>query len=76
MADTPSQIAFEQSGLGSVLRHNRLVVPPNQREYAWTAREVRQLLQDLAKAIADSEPGYFLGTIVTIPRSGETLEVR
>ena len=75
MADTQSQIAFEQSGLGSVLKYAQLVVPPNQREYSWTDREVTQLFQDFAKAIADSEPGYFLGTIVTIPRPDGTLEV-
>ena len=75
MSDTQSQIAFEQAGLGSILRHNRLDVPPNQREYAWTDREVTQLFQDFAKAISDNEPGYFLGTIVTIPRIDGTLEV-
>lgn len=75
MADTKSQIAFEQLGLGSVLRQYRLKVPPNQREYAWTDREVKQLLQDFSKAI-NNEGSYFLGTIVTIPRSAdETLEV-
>lgn len=75
MADTQSQIAFEQIGLGSVLKHNQLVVPLNQREYAWTNDEVPQLFQDYSKAIADDEPLYFLGTIVTIPRPNGTLEV-
>lgn len=75
MPDTQSQIAFKQSGLGSVLKQNQLVVPPNQREYAWTEKEVQQLFQDFAKAISDAEPGYFLGTLVTIPRAGGTLEV-
>ena len=40
MSDTQSQIAFQQLGLGSVLKQYRLTVPPNQREYAWTDREV------------------------------------
>jgi hypothetical protein len=75
MSDTKSQIAFEQCGLGSVLKHNQLVVPANQREYSWTERQVVQLFQDFAKAIADDEPGYFLGTIVTIPRATGNLEV-
>jgi hypothetical protein len=74
MADDKGQIAFEELGLGSLLRRWRLIVPPNQREYAWTDREVTQLLQDFAKAI--NEVGiYFLGTIVTIPRDEGTLEV-
>ncbi len=75
MSDTQSQIAFQQLGLGNVLKQYRLTVPPNQREYAWTDREVMQLCRDFAKAIADGEPGYFLGTIVTIPRADGTLEV-
>ena len=75
MTDSRSQIAIDQLGLGSVLKQNRLVVPPNQREYAWTEREVQQLFQDFAKAITDNEPGYFLGTVVTIPRENNTLEV-
>lgn len=33
------------------------------------------LFQDLAKAIADNEPEYFLGTIVTISGPGGTHEV-
>lgn len=75
MAESKNQIAFEQAGLGSILKQNQLIVPPNQREYAWTDRQVKQLFQDYAKAISDSEQGYFLGTIVTIPRMNETVEV-
>jgi hypothetical protein len=75
MSDTKSQIAFEQVGLGSVLKYNQLVVPPNQREYSWEERQVTQLFQDFAKVISDGEQGYFLGTIVTIPRISGHLEV-
>lgn len=75
MNDSKSQISYEQAGLGGVLKHNQLLVPPNQREYAWEERQVTQLFQDFAKAIADSEIGYFLGTVVTIPRMNGTLEV-
>ena len=49
-------------------------MPSNQREYAWTEREVTDLLQDFALAISEAKP-YFLGTIVTIPREEGTLEV-
>ena len=75
MPDTKSQIAFEQLGLGAVLKQNLLAVPPNQREYAWTDKEVTQLFQDFSKAISDGEQAYFLGTIVTIPRPDGGLEV-
>ena len=40
MADAESQIAFQQLGLGDVLRQSWLFVSPNQREYAWTEGEV------------------------------------
>src|SRR5712692_3174708 len=68
------QIAFEQAGLASVLKQNKLAVPANQRDYAWTDRQVEQLFQDLAKAKADGAD-YFLGAIVTIPRADSVLEV-
>jgi hypothetical protein len=74
MADSESEIGFAQLGLGNVLKQDQLAVPPNQRDYAWTTKEVRMLFQDLARAIVD-EPSYFLGTIVTIPRTNGVLEV-
>ncbi len=71
---TRSQITYDQSGLASVLKQNRLVVPPNQREYAWKTEQVTQLFQDLARAVNEGTD-YFLGTVVTIPRSNGALEV-
>lgn len=68
-------IGIEQVGLGSVLKQNSLVVPPNQREYAWEDKYVKNLYQDLAKAISDDDGPYFLGTLVTIPRANGVLEV-
>ena len=75
MADLETDIHFSQLGLGSVLKQNKLVVPPNQREYAWTDKEVPTLFRDFARAIAEGDRSYFLGTIVTIPRAGDVLEV-
>ncbi len=74
MPATESLIGFEQAGIGSLLRQNLLRVPPNQREYAWTEREVGQLFTDIARAV-DVNSDHFLGTIVTIPRPNESLEV-
>jgi hypothetical protein len=74
MPEARSQIAFEELGLGSLLKRYQLRVPSNQREYAWTERETTQLLQDFANAIRETGP-YFLGTIVTIPQGEGTLEV-
>ena len=75
MNSSTAQIGFRQIGIGGVLKQYRLRVPPNQRDYSWTDREVVTMLQDFAKAIADGDSSYFLGTIVAIPRSADTLEV-
>jgi hypothetical protein len=75
MADAAIDISFAQLGIGSVLKQNQLAVPTYQREYSWTTKEVRTLVQDFAKAISDGERSYFLGTVVTIPRAGDVLEV-
>lgn len=68
------QIGFEQVGIASVLKRHRLQVPANQREYAWESEHVVNLFEDIARAIGESEPTYFLGTLVTISR-GDSLEV-
>ena len=73
MADTT--FSFSQLGLASILGQNQLIVPPNQRDYSWTVREVKTLFQDFARSIADDDTNYFLGTIVTIPRAAGRLEV-
>ena len=75
MSNPRSQITVTQKGIGEILKQFQLKVPPNQRDYSWTELEVTTLFQDLAKAIADNEPEYFLGTISTIPDSSGILEV-
>ncbi|MHB8245505.1 MAG: DUF262 domain-containing protein [Acidimicrobiales bacterium] len=75
MPEPQNQVAFDQAGLGSLLKQYQLRVPPNQREYAWTDAEVTQLFQDFAKAVSEDGSDYFLGTIVTIPRGDGILEV-
>lgn len=74
MPNAENHIGLEQAGIGSVLKNNLLHVPENQREYAWTEREIEQLLTDFARTIDDNDD-YFLGTIVTIPREDGHLEV-
>ena len=73
MAD--ASFSFSHLGLASILGQNQLTVPPNQRDYSWTVREVKTLFQDFARSIADDDASYFLGTIVTIPRGDGRLEV-
>ncbi len=61
---------FEHKGIGAVIAHNVLRVPPNQREYSWTEREVTGLFEDLGTAINGRWDEYFLGTVVTVARAG------
>ncbi|MBI4479079.1 MAG: DUF262 domain-containing protein [Acidobacteria bacterium] len=75
MSDVKAPIGFDEIGIGGILKQYRLKVPPNQREYAWASLEVTTLLRDFARAIGEEPPEYFLGTIVTIPRSPDLLEV-
>lgn len=70
-----SQIGFEQLGLGALLKRYRLIVPPNQRDYAWESEHVDRLFEDIAFAISQDESNYFLGTIVTVPVEDGVLEV-
>ncbi len=57
------RIDMSDLGLGTVLKQHMLSVPPNQREYSWTEKEVTDLLSDLQRAIDEREDSYFLGTI-------------
>lgn len=75
MSSSKNDISFEQAGLGTILASHQLILPPNQREYAWEERHVTQLLQDYSGAVSEDGKGHFLGTIVTIPIDGGTLEV-
>ncbi len=74
MVEAKNQIGFEEAGLGSILKRNRLVVPPNQREYSWSEREVKRLFFDFARVLSEGG-AYFLGTIVTIPRTSADREL-
>jgi hypothetical protein len=62
---------FDTKGVGDLLRAGRLVVPPNQRPYAWKDTHVRTFLEDLNEAITNSVEDYFLGTVVLVQEGKE-----
>jgi hypothetical protein len=64
MGKARGEIVFDHKGIGQALRENRLVVPINQRSYAWEEQHVTELFQDFANAASSDDPDYFLGTIV------------
>jgi hypothetical protein len=71
----PVQIDFNAIGIGSEIHHEKLMVPANQRSYAWEESHVRTLLQDLSSSIRGDNPTYFLGTIVLTQGQIDRLEV-
>ncbi len=68
------RLEIARHGIAKLIKDGNLSVPPNQREYAWRGEHVTDLYQDLAKAISDGEPDYFLGSIVVAKSNGH-LEV-
>src|SRR5438093_55726 len=76
MAEQIHGLAYEPYGIGSILKAFRLKVPLNQRDYAWTKDEVNDLIQDFQRSISGlAKNHYFLGTMVTIPKEKDVLEV-
>jgi hypothetical protein len=66
-----SRSAFQEFGIGDLIRQGRMTVPPNQRSYAWRTSNVRDLLLDLNAAIQEGDQEeYFLGTVVLVASGG------
>src|SRR5579885_838200 len=57
-------ISFKDDGIARTIKEGNLFVPPNQREYAWEEKHVRDLYEDIADAMAKGSSEYFLGSIV------------
>lgn len=68
-------IDFDHVGIGTALKSHRLAVPLNQREYSWEEEHVLDLFHDLANAIDNTKPSYFLGTIVLTTEKDGVWEV-
>jgi uncharacterized protein with ParB-like and HNH nuclease domain len=72
---TSKGIDFDDYGIATAIQQHRLMVPVNQRSYKWEEEHVRDLFTDLETAIDNTEPEYFLGTMVFTRRSENELEV-
>src|ERR1700727_954076 len=68
------RLEISRQGIAKLINDGNLCVPPNQREYAWKDEHVTDLYQDIAKAMRDDEPDYFLGSVVMAKNNG-SLEV-
>jgi uncharacterized protein with ParB-like and HNH nuclease domain len=68
-------ISVSDAGIGATLNQHLLMVPPNQRSYAWEESHVQTLFEDFSGAIATGSESYFLGTLVLTQGLGDRLEV-
>lgn len=68
-------ITAHDNGIGAIINQRLLMVPPNQRSYAWEESHVQTLFEDLSGAIDNSDQPYFLGTLVLTQSDGDRLEV-
>jgi hypothetical protein len=73
--ETPLGLASQIMNLAALLlRPFTLRIPPFQRPYTWTTREVGQLIADLRTALDNKSTFYFIGQIVFI-RDGRYLDI-
>lgn len=56
---------FDESG-------TTYTIPIYQRNFAWQAAQIEQLISDIRDAITDDKGGYFLGNLIVTPRKGNT----
>jgi len=69
-----SEIGIGHEALANILKTQELSMDSNQRSYAWNGENVKELFQDLQKAIAENEPEYFLGSIVVTRSEGHVVD--
>ena len=55
--------------------NSKYVVPLYQRNFAWGEEQICQLLQDIFESIKVKDQQYFIGSLVTIRRQDDSLEV-
>jgi len=61
------QMVSETRGIGQLLNERRYFeVPPHQRDFAWPLGAVEQYIEDVIRAITESDSDYFLGLIVLV----------
>jgi len=59
-----SRIDIKPKKIGDAIKSSFLSVPPNQRDYSWEKKHVKDLFDDLKGAVAGEAAEYFLGSVV------------
>jgi ribosomal protein L18 len=76
MSATQSSIKSEERSLGSILGDKRpLKVPTYQRNFSWAKAQISDLWDDIQSILYDNQDNYFLGSMVFIQRSDNSLDV-
>jgi hypothetical protein len=75
MASKSLGINVTDAGIAAALNQHLLMVPPNQRSYAWEDSHVQTLFEDLSVALSNNNQTYFLGTVVLTQGNEDRLEV-
>jgi hypothetical protein len=70
-----SYLESKTFGIGQLITQRKLFkVPEHQRNFSWELSNVSQFFEDVARAIEDKDPDYFVGLIVLMgPREGTWL---
>ena len=61
--------------VSSIFTNISYVVPIYQRNYAWGAMEIEQLIEDIDSSIDDSNKNYFLGNLIVNQTDNNVYEV-
>jgi hypothetical protein len=76
MTTTQSSIKSEEKSLGSILSDKRpLRVPTYQRNFSWTKAQITDLWDDIQSILYDNQDSHFLGSMVFIQKSDNSLDV-
>ncbi len=76
MTATQSSIKSEEKSLGSILSDKRpLRVPTYQRNFSWTKAQITDLWEDIQSILYDNQDSHFLGSMVFIQKSDNSLDV-
>lgn len=64
----------EESKLSKVLTDSRVYeIPRYQRPYSWTEKNVQDLISDVYDAFEEKQSEYFIGSVITIEKTKDTL---
>ena len=64
----------EERTVGQILTESLCYrIPAYQRPYSWNQDNVQDLLDDIEEAFNESDPEYFIGSLITIETDRNTL---